>query len=225
MTIRVVVNPLDQAGKLALVRARLTRDRQAGASAASAKLTLAELAELRQARPNVVVPDQIVQCVLEIYQALMDEKSGGDFQWAWADDRRFGRIFDILQAHALLDGRSAVTKADLAVLEWLLWDTPEQIAVVKGVIAPYCRTPLDDARELVDALLAPGGTVADVRAGSRAKGVQALTQVEESCKALETLKGTAGSMADDIETLLRQVAGVKQEIIAVITGAVTAPRR
>ena len=222
MTIRVEVNSLDRSGKLALIKARLNRGAR-NVATPSDKLTLAEIETLREARKSIAVPKEIVDHVLEIYQVLLD-KDGEDFEWLWADDRRFGRVFDVLQANALLDGRTSVTKVDLSVLEWLLWDSPEQIAVVKGVIAPYCRTPLDDARELVDALLAPGGTVAEVRGGSRAKGVQALTQVEEACKQLEALKSTAGSMAAEIDALFRQVTAVKQEIINVITGA-SAPRR
>ncbi len=218
MTLRVQVNPLDRAGKLALVAARSKWNRQASSDKASATLTLYEVQTLRAARKRVVVPSDIVETVLEIYQHLIDDKPG-EFDWLWSDDRRFGRVFDILQASALLDGRTTVTKADLVVLEWMLWDTPEQIGVVKAALAPYCRTPLDDAREFLDSLLAPGGTVADVRAGNRNKGVQALTQAEEAGKELERLRGMAeASMANEIDALVRQVAAVKQEIINVITG-------
>jgi MoxR-like ATPase len=224
MTLRVQVLPLDAAGKRALVRARSKRDRSIG-SEASATLTLDDIRKLREARKSVVVPDAIVETVLEIYQRLINDHPAGDFDWLWADDRRFGRVFDVLQANALLDGRTTVTKADLSVLEWLLWDSPEQIGVVKAALAPYCRTPLDDARELVDALLAPGGTVAEIRSGNRAKGIQALTQVEETGKELERLKGTAdASMAANIDALLTQVAGVRRELIDVIT-MVTPGRR
>ncbi|MFA6131982.1 MAG: AAA family ATPase [Patescibacteria group bacterium] len=221
MTIRVVVNPLDRGGKLALAKARLAGQKSGvgGNAVSSAKLSLDEVRQLRAARNTVIVPDSIVELVLEIYQQLLD-KEDGDFDWLWADDRRFGRVLDVLQANALLDGRNTVTKQDLAVLEWLLWNDPEQIGTVKAVLAPYCRTPLDDARELVDALLAPGGTVAEVRGGARGKGVQALTQVEETCKALEALKANAGPLAGDVDALLRQTVAVKQEVINVITGAV-----
>jgi MoxR-like ATPase len=219
MTIRVKVEPLDRAGKKALVQARLSRDRGvAGEASESDQLTLTDIETLRKARPQVEVPEEIVETVLDILQELVDDQSA-DFSWAWADDRRFGRIFDVMQANALLSGRTRVTKQDLGVLEWLLWDQPEQIAVVKAKIAPYCRTPLSEARELVDSLLAPGGTVQLVLDGNRGKGVQALTQCESAGEELKRLKSEAedDAMTFEIENLLQQVHLIKEDVIAIVT--------
>src|SRR3989344_9040786 len=152
MTIRVAVASLDRAGKQALVAARLKRDRGQTSSSPTV-LSLEDVESLRHARPLVDVPDQIVELVLDIYRQLLDQDAAS-FQWLWDDDRRFGRIFDVLQAEALLHGRTVVTKQDLNVLEFLLWDTPEQIGAVKAVLAPFVRTPASEAREMLDALLA-----------------------------------------------------------------------
>jgi MoxR-like ATPase len=219
MTLRVVVNPLDRAGKASLVKARLSRDRSA-AKDEQAQLTLADVEVLRHARPHVEVPDEIVNTTMDILQELVDETSS-DFKWAWSDDRRFGRLFDIMQANTLLNGRTTVGKQDLAVLEWLLWDTPEQIAVVKAKLAPYLKTPLSESQEVVDTLLSPSGTVEVVRAGDRGKGVQAITQCEAALTELNRLKGEAtdGVMTAAIEALLAQVNSVKTDVIAVVTGA------
>ncbi|MFH1621196.1 MAG: AAA family ATPase [Patescibacteria group bacterium] len=222
MTIRVVVKELDRKGKTALVKARLAKVRGMSAKASgSDKLTLAEVDDLRAARSRIEISDEIVEIVLDIVEQLRDENSG-TFDWAWADDRRFGRVFDVMQANALLDGRTRVGKQDLAVLEWLLWDSPEQIPTVKAKIAPFCRTPLMDAQEMLDALLAPGGVVADVLGGNRTKGVAALTQCESCAGELATLKASAdASMAQGIDQLVRQLESVKADVIAVITGTRT----
>lgn len=219
MTIRVDVKPLDRAGKLALVKARLDMAKSAGgASTTLPRITLEDLEVLRAARPHVAIPNEITELVLEIYQGLIDDDPEG-FEWLWADDRRFGRVFDVLQAHALLHGRTVIGKEDLAVLEWLLWDSPEQIAVVKAKIAPYCRTLLMDGQELVDALMVPGGTVQIVLVGDRSKGVQALTQCEETCKELKALEARAeGAMKSQIAGLLAEVEKIKVDVIAVVTG-------
>lgn len=219
MTIRVMVNPLDRTGKASLVKARLSRDRKSSANQLSAQLTLADIDALRKLRPMVEVPDEIVNTTLDILQELVDETSS-DFKWAWADDRRFGRLFDVMQANALLDGRTKVGKQDLAVLEWLLWDTPEQIAVIKAKLAPYTRTPLSEAQELLDALLSPAGVVELVRNGDRGKGVQAITQCEAATTELNRLKGEATdtTMIAAIENLITQVSQVKADVINVVTG-------
>ncbi|OGC49899.1 hypothetical protein A2716_00875 [candidate division WWE3 bacterium RIFCSPHIGHO2_01_FULL_40_23] len=217
MTIRVVVNPLDRGGKKKLVQARLSRDRASSRSQAVAQLTLADVEVLRKARLFVEVPEAIIDTTLDILQELVDDTSA-DFKWAWDDDRRFGRLFDVMQANALLNGRTVVGKQDLVVLEWLLWYTPEQIAVVKAKLAPYTQTALTEAQELVDSLLAPGGTVQIVLGGDRTKGVAALTQCESAVKELMRLEGEVeggDAMRQEIANLHQQVEAVKQKVIAV----------
>ncbi|OGY71106.1 MAG: hypothetical protein A2986_01860 [Candidatus Jacksonbacteria bacterium RIFCSPLOWO2_01_FULL_44_13] len=221
MTIRLVTQPLNRAGKERLVKARLARARQTtvGAPSQPAQLLLAEIETLRTARGWVEIPQNIVNIVLDIYQELADESSA-DFAWLWSDDRRFGRVFDILQAHALLEGRTRVEKTDLAVMEWLCWDTPDQIPTVRAKILPYCRTPLMDAQEAMDALLAPGGTVELVRVGDRGKGVQAIQQCEAALTEMKNLQNSATdtAMSAKIGELIQQLESVKQDVVAVVTG-------
>lgn len=216
MTIRVVVDSLDRSGKKSLVRARLNR---AANASIPAELTLAEVEQLRAARLQVEVPEEIVELVLDIYQELLDADQQG-FAWLWSDDRRFGRVFDVMQANALLDGRTKVGKPDLKCLEMLLWDTPEQIATVKEKVAPYTRTPLSEAQELIDTLLAPSGTIADVKAGDRNKVVQAITQFEEAEAELAKLADKAkGDEQTSILALRNQVSEEKKNVVAAVLGA------
>ena len=216
MTIRAEVHPLSAGKKKRLVAARLNRDR--GTETATVQnLTLSEIDILRTARPRVEVPEGIIDTVLEIYDTLRS-KDDEDFQWLWDDDRRFGRVFDVLQANSLLDGRDTVNQFDLRVLEFMLWDTPEQIPTVQAILAPYTRTPLSDATELVDALLALEGNVDRARAGDRQVLVPALTQVDEAVKALRDLEAEADQTeAAEIGQLLRQLNAVKKEIALAAT--------
>lgn len=217
MTLRVVVTPLDRANKLAMVNRRLAGKQ---AQELATKLTIQDVTLLRAARALVEVPADIVTTVLDILQALLENDSS-DFNWAWADDRRFSRIFDILQAHALLQDREMVNRSDLAVLEWLLWDSPDQIPAVKAVLAPYTRTALTDAQELVDVLLAPGGFVQQLLDGDLRKGPEALSQVNKTSDELRTLKVQTSAdraMVDDIELLLMEVEETMNKVIAVATG-------
>lgn len=219
MTIRAEVKSLDRAGKKNLVAARLTRAQAGKSVAPTATLTLAEVETLREVRPFVEVSDEIVEIVLDLYQQLLDGDNAG-FAWLWADDRRFGRCFDVLQASAILDGRVRVSKQDLRVLEFLLWDTPEQIPTVKAKIAPLCRTPLSDAQELFDTLFAPAGVVAEARAGDRNKIVPAITQFEEAEKELGRLQGeSSGDDKKQIGELLVKITEEKQSVVADILGA------
>ena len=210
MTIRVAVASLDRAGKQALVAARLKRDRGQSSSTPTV-LSLEDVESLRHARPLVDVPDQIVELVLDIYRQLLDQDAAS-FQWLWDDDRRFGRIFDVLQAEALLHGRTAVVKRDLAVLEFLLWDTPEHLAAVKAVLAPFVRTPASEARELLDALMAPGGLVGEYMSGRSERAVDALKEVRECVTALDELAGQAGEDAEAVKAVLAEARDLAERI-------------
>ena len=216
MTLRVVVNSLDHGGKKNLVAARLMRDRGQNVTA-PVQLSLAEVEMLRDARPHVEASDDIVETVLGVYEDLLKDDESG-FAWLWNDDRRFGRVFDVLQASALLDGRVKVGTTDLRALEYLLWDTPEQIAIVKAKIAPLTRTPLSDAQEQIDALFAPGGTV-EVAMSDRSKLVPALTQFEQTERELVRLENEAsGGEKSAIADLRKEIGEKKANFVARATG-------
>ncbi len=219
MTIRAEVKSLDRSGKKNLVAARMSRMQTGKSVVPSATLTLAEVETLREVRSFVEVSDEIVEIVLDLYQQLLDGDNAG-FAWLWSDDRRFGRVFDVLQANALLDGRVRVSKQDLRVLELLLWDTPEQIPTVKAKIAPLCRTPLSDAQEMYDILQAPAGTVAEARAGDLNKLTPAVVQFEETEKELGRLQGEAsGDEKKQIVDLLARVSKEKMDFVTVVLNA------
>ena len=215
MTLRVPVRSLDRGGKLQLVSSRLAHGRSASNSntVSAVTLTLDEVAVLRAGRTHVIVSDEIVESVLGIYQQLLETHTDGTFQWLWDDDRRFGRVFDILQAEALLSGRTVVAKSDLRVLKWLLWDTPEQIAAVEAVLAPLCRTPASEAREMADALLAAGGVVDSFLSGASERITDSLRQCKDAADQLEQLATQAtGSEADLVRAVLDEVRGVRQRV-------------
>lgn len=221
-TIRVPVKSLDEAGKRQFVAARLARGR--GQQTPSVSMTLAEVEMLRAGRPLVAVPDAIVDTVLEIYQQLVNDGSA-DFRWLWDDDRRFGRVFDVLQANALLAGRATVTTQDLRVLKWLLWDTPEQISIVEAVLAPYVRTPASEAQELIDALLSPGGAVMAAVNGDAGKSVSALSQCKSAVDELTRLREEAEADEDKaaIAALLSEATALRVEV-ANVTAGIEKPR-
>lgn len=217
MTIRAVVESLSASEKRQLVAARLKRYRKADAGKAQT-LSLGEIELLRSARPFVDVPEGIIDTVLEIFNSLR-ESEDEDFSWLWDDDRRFGRVFDILQASALLDGRDAVNKTDLRALEFMLWDTPEQIPAVVEAVAPHCRTPLSEAEELFAALHDPEGSLEKAKAGDRDLLLPAVTQIEEAVKEFDRLLGEAdASESASITDLRKQAEDEKQKVTVAALG-------
>lgn len=217
MTIRAVVNPLDRAGKKSLFGARLARDRGT-APATPVSLALAEIELLREARAFVEVGSKIQDTILDLAEGLFQD-SAEEWSWLWNDDRRMGRVIDVLQASALLDGRAQVNTQDLRVLEYLFWDTVEQIPHIRGKLAPLVRTPLSDAREQFEALQAPGGAFhAVMQDGNRLKLAQGLTQIEGLECLLEQLEAEAGAVEKpQIAVLCKRLGVMKKQFVAKAT--------
>ncbi len=181
-------------------------------------LTIEDINHLRAARARVAIPNEIIETVLEIYQKLLEK---GGFDWLWADDRRLARTFNVLQAAAVLAGRSTIIKADLAVLEFMLWDRPDQIAAVRGVLAPYCRTAIDEAQSILDALLAPGGMVALALRGGQpvAKLLEAVAQCQSACNEIERICSQADSAEySAIEAIRKQAQETTNRVLLAATG-------
>ena len=222
MTIRVQVKPLDWSGKKSFAMERVTRT---ASTVTTPTIALEDIQTLRAARSSVMISEEIIDMIIGLYTQLID-KDGAAFDWLFDDDRRFGRVFDVLQASALLAGRPQVTKPDVNVLEFLLWDTPEQIPVVKELIAPLVRTPLLDAQELIDTLLLPDGVVATARSGDKSKLVAALTQFEETDRELDRLVSeAAGDEKNGILGLRQRLAEEKQSTLNAMLGTAGSAKR
>lgn len=225
MTLRLVVKPLDRTGKKALVASRTARyqEQVTGQLIQSPTLvTLADVQTLRDARPFVVVPESVIDTVLDIYDEL-GNRSDADFSNLLNDDRRFGRIFDAMQAMTLMAGRDTVSNNELGILKWMLWDDEGQIPVLTEVLAPYTRTPLSEAAELVNALLSPTGAIVAAKGGNISKGVEAISQAQAAVAQLKSLHEEAqrageSSMIANIETLRQQVQAEIDAVITKMTG-------
>ena len=83
------------------------------------KLSLEELFWLQEKVKSIEVSDSIFKTLSKIRRQLADEGIR-------LSDRRFKQSLSILQARAFLSGRTAVLKADLAILKNVLWEFQEQ---------------------------------------------------------------------------------------------------
>jgi MoxR-like ATPase len=78
-----------------------------------------------------------------------------------ASDRRWHDAVSLIRAHAWLRGATVATTDDLAILEHVLWDAPDQrqdvARIVLGVVSPLAleiRKVMDSAREIYTAAMA-----------------------------------------------------------------------
>ena len=112
------------------VASRLAAGGNGGAPSAVQPQTLlqSELLALQQRASQVAVPGATLSLVERLRKDLVGKG-------VTVSDRRWGQTLDILQSHALLEGRDVVTEDDLVILKHSLWQTPEQQAEVGKLIA------------------------------------------------------------------------------------------
>ena len=157
--LRVWVKPLDRSGLRKMVRVQEELAQGSGSSTGPANLlTVADVDVLQAAWPHVTISDDILDAVYDVIEALVDRDREA-FDWLRTDNRRFGLMVRALKAHALIHGRSTVSKADLGILRWMMWNHPDHIEAVEEETRELCATPISEAREELDDLLAPGGKV------------------------------------------------------------------
>jgi MoxR-like ATPase len=87
-----------------------------------------ELVALQQCAAQVAVSDTTVGLIEQLRRDLTAKG-------VCLSDRRWGQTLAVLQSHALLEGRAAITEDDLTLLKHSLWQTPEQQPEIGKLIA------------------------------------------------------------------------------------------
>jgi MoxR-like ATPase len=195
--LRVRVRHLELSGRKRMVRAQIDHARNGAPKIAPLDpLTLQDLDLLQDARPWVELHDSTMDTTQQIMEVLRDQDRE-QFGWLVTDDRRFGYIMRCLMAHALISGRSVVTKEDLSILSWMMWNREEQIEEVEKVLVRYIRTPLSDAREYIDTFLMADGALH-----------KSFVSGQPAVKVMERLKEL---MRTELPNLANQAAGTPEE--------------
>ncbi|MFI6523748.1 AAA family ATPase [Streptomyces uncialis] len=143
LLVRIEVGYLaDPSNFAALVRSAVNRP-------APLTRTTVELSALQhavaEAVPAVYLPDVMVDAVCTLRAALRRKE-------LIASDRRWRQAVGLLQASAFLDGRPAVTEADLAVLTHVLWDSPTERPTVEREVLQLVNPDAKEALDLADVI-------------------------------------------------------------------------
>ena len=124
----------------------------------SVRLSLEELHDLHVQCQRIELPNKIGQVLLQVKKRLQlyneklysqrkakpkaqgddanaDDSEGKSPKPFYLSDRRLLKITRLLKASALLHGRNEITLTDLAVLPYCLWDSEEQMATARSLVA------------------------------------------------------------------------------------------
>lgn len=178
--------------------------------APQARLTRADLEALRAQVARVVVPEGLVEDLVELRRSLVGEG-------VIASDRRWRKSLGLLRASALLEGREEAGPADLAWLEHVLWTDPEEQPKVREAVAKVSGGSDEEAKKL---LFQAQEIQAYARRAwpdesSRARAlIEAHAKLDELRKRIERLLGEARRRSRPT----RRLEAVKQEITGLQSG-------
>jgi len=103
-------------------------------------VTPAEIRDLQEQVKKVVIPDSVQGSIRQLAISLADTKTN-----VHVSTRTWRKAIKMLQAHAMLAGRTEVKRSDLRWLEYALWTTPDQKAVIRSAISSIGSPELKEA--------------------------------------------------------------------------------
>lgn len=213
--LRLRVGYVSDAGFSKLIRAAASKLAANGHAANGAQqlLTQSELAMLQQSAGQVLLSDATVSLIEQLRRDLAAKG-------VCLSDRRWGQTLAILQSHALLEGRAAVTEDDLALLKHSLWQMPEQQPEIGKLIARLGNPLNSKAVDLGDqaASVHQEGMQthrsADTTDKKVAAAIEAYGKLKTILNKLQELREQAvaqGKNTGRIDKVVEQVTGMRQE--------------
>lgn len=175
-------------------------------------LELRELEELQGYVADVQVPAGIYRCLTDLRRELARKQMV-------ASDRRYHQCVALLQAHALLSGRTTVSEDDVFFLEHVLWRAPSEQAEVRATIRELLRGYEDEAR----ALLFQGREIEeyahrhwdhpDLRSRAVMEAHTKLRQLLHKVGAIVDAARAAGRPTDTVEAVQREIEDIQKRML------------
>jgi MoxR-like ATPase len=181
-------------------------------------LLQSELTELQRSTAQVTLPNATIDLIEQLRKDLVGKG-------IIVSDRRWGQTLGVLQAHALTEGRDAVTEDDLICLKHVLWQTPEQQVEIGKAIARIGNPLNSKAVDYEDQALSVRGECMDAQKGGQSEehkmqaAIEANTKLKQIGNRLHELRNQAveqGRSASRIDKVIEGVTKMKQEIAALV---------
>jgi MoxR-like ATPase len=184
----------------------------------SLTLLPSELAVLQQAAAQVSIPNAAIDL---IEQLRRDLTSKGII----ISDRRWGQALGVLQAHALAEGRDAVTEDDLVFLKHVLWQSPEQQTEIGKALARIGNPLNSKAVDYEDQAASVHRECMDAQQAAQSEeqkmqsAIEANTKLKQIGARLQELREQAavqGRNTNRIDKVVEAVAKMKHEIASLV---------
>lgn len=130
---------------------RILRDEQTGGTPTDVKvthpITARDYAAWQKSISQMELSDEVLRALTAIRRRLKalklkdTDESANRTHRVYVSDRRWQHIAHLLRASAYVHGRTQVELDDLIVLNYCLWNDPEEIDAVRGVVVDAMLTP------------------------------------------------------------------------------------
>ena len=175
-------------------------------------LTLEELRQLQAEAQALPIPTAVLRSLADVRRELQKKN-------IVASDRRYRQSLSLLQALAHVNGRQAVSEADLFFLEHVLWKEPSEQGEVRNVIHGLIHGYEDEVQEL----LFQTRELRDYAEREwESKEQQARAVLEAHTKIRNILAkiteisqraGETGRPMEKVETVRREIEAIRQELL------------
>jgi MoxR-like ATPase len=181
-------------------------------------LLQSELIALQQNAAQVAIPN----AAIDLIEQLRRDLAGKGIT---ISDRRWGQALGVLQAHALVEGRDAVTEDDLIFLKHVLWQSPEQQTEIGKALArignPLNSKAIDyeDQAASVHRECMGAQQAAQSEEQKMQSAIEANTKLKQISARLQELREQAGEQGRNtnrIDKVIEAVAKMKQEIASLV---------
>ena len=181
-------------------------------------LLQSELVALQQSAEHVAIPNAAIDLVEQLRKDLTGKG-------IIISDRRWGQTLGLLQAHALTEGRDAVTEDDLGFLKHVLWQSPEQQAEIGKALARIGNPLNSKAVDFEDQAASVHHECMDAQNAAQSEeqkmqaAIEANTKLKQIGVKLQELREQAaeqGRNTNRIDKVIDAVVKMKQEIASLV---------
>lgn len=103
------------------------------------KISEEELEKWSEAMDSVEVPSEVLSLIDYIRMAIEDQNKKTPKTTLYVSDRRWKKIIRVLRASAFLNGRTKVDLMDCFLIAHCIWESQDQIDLVKEIISTTIR--------------------------------------------------------------------------------------
>jgi len=181
-------------------------------------LLQSELIALQQSAAQVAIPNAAIDLIEQLRRDLVGKG-------IIISDMRWGQALGVLQAHALAEGRDAVTEDDLVFLKHVLWQSPEQQSEIGKALARIGNPLNSKAVDYEDQAASVHRECMDAQQAAQSEeqkmqsAIEANTKLKQIGARLQELREQAaeqGRNTNRIDKVVEAVAKMKHEIASLV---------